>query len=183
MNAGISRWATWTAAGVAVRGASPQRMPGPIGAWPDAPLLSKIHPKARRPHPQAKALVQLASVVLGDRRIDGLALTLGSASGSAAPDREFDRELKQKGAGFGSPSLFVYTLPSAPLGKVGTKSSGGNSATDRLKVWVFTLRLASLTSRVKVELPVALGVPEMLALLPPVNFRPLGKVPLASRTL
>lgn len=118
MTAGISRWAAWTAKGVAIGGDPPERTPGPIAAWAEAPPLSKIHPRARRPHPQAKALVQLASVVLGERRLEGLALTLGSASGSAGPDREFEAELKQKGAGFGGPSLFVYTLPSAPLGEI-----------------------------------------------------------------
>lgn len=118
MTAGISRWATWTAAGVAVGGDPPEKQAGPLAAWAEAPPLSKIHPRARRPHPQAKALVQLASVVLQDRRFDRLALTVGSASGSAAPDREFDQELRSRGLGFGSPSLFVYTLPSAPLGEV-----------------------------------------------------------------
>lgn len=108
MTAGISRWGTWTPAGVSVDG-------GPVA---EAPALSKIHPRARRPHPQAKALVQLASVVLGDRRMEGLGLLVGSASGCAAPDREFQAELTKKGAGFGGPSLFVYTLPTAPLGEV-----------------------------------------------------------------
>src|SRR4051812_16512020 len=118
MTAGISRWACWTAGGVTVGGPPPERESGPLASWAEAPPLSKIHPRARRPHPQAKALVQLASTVLGERRIEGLALTLGTASGSAAPDREFNRELQQKGPGFGGPSLFVYTLPSAPLGEV-----------------------------------------------------------------
>ena len=118
MTAGISRWACWNATGVAIGGAPPEKKPGPLAPWADAPPLSKIHPRARRPHPQAKALVQLASTVLGERRIEGLAVTLGTASGSAAPDREFDRELQAKGPGFGSPSLFVYTLPSAGLGEI-----------------------------------------------------------------
>lgn len=118
MTAGISRWAAWNAAGVTIGGDPPDTTNGPLAPWPDAPPLSKIHPRARRPHPQAKALVQLASVVLKDRRFESLAVILGTASGSAGPDREFDRELSQKGAGFGSPSLFVYTLPSAPLGEV-----------------------------------------------------------------
>jgi 3-oxoacyl-(acyl-carrier-protein) synthase len=118
MTAGISRWAAWTAKGVTIGGDPPERTPGPLASWEEAPPLSKIHPRARRPHPQAKALVQLAAPVLGDLRLEGLALTLGSASGSAGPDREFDQELKKKGAGFGGPSLFVYTLPSAPLGEI-----------------------------------------------------------------
>src|SRR4051812_5084473 len=118
MTAGISRWATWTSAGVAIGGFAPEKQPGPLAAWPDAPPLSKVHPRLRRPHAQAKALVQLASVVLGDLRNDGLGLILGTQSGSAAPDREFQKELEQKGPGFGSPSLFVYTLPSAPLGEL-----------------------------------------------------------------
>ncbi len=118
MTAGISRWAAWTAQGVTIGGDPPQRSSGPIAVWNEAPPLSKIHPKARRPHSQAKALVQLAYKVIGERRLEGLALTLGSASGSAGPDREFDQELQKKGAGFGGPSLFVYTLPSAALGEI-----------------------------------------------------------------
>ena len=59
MTAGISRWATWTAAGVAIGGDPPEKKPGPIAAWADAPPLAMVHPRARRPHPQAKALVQL----------------------------------------------------------------------------------------------------------------------------
>jgi 3-oxoacyl-(acyl-carrier-protein) synthase len=118
VTAGISRWATWTAAGVAIGGDPLEKINGPLAAWAEAPALAKIHPRARRPHPQAKALVQLASAVLGPQRREGLALTLGSASGSAAADREFAAELAKKGPGFGSPSLFVYTLPSAPLGEV-----------------------------------------------------------------
>jgi hypothetical protein len=43
---------------------------------------------------------------------------MGSASGCAAPDREFQQELETKGWGFGGPSLFVYTLPTAALGEV-----------------------------------------------------------------
>jgi hypothetical protein len=63
-------------------------------------------------------LVQLCSQLLGDRRPDSLGLILGSASGCSSPDREFQRELDTKGWGFGSPSLFVYTLPTAALGEV-----------------------------------------------------------------
>jgi 3-oxoacyl-(acyl-carrier-protein) synthase len=118
MTAGISRWAAWTAKGVTIGVDPPDLAPGPIGPWNEAPQLSKIHPKARRPHPQAKAMVQLAYAVIGERRLDGLALTLGSASGCAGPDREFEAELKKKGPGFGGPSLFVYTLPSAGLGEI-----------------------------------------------------------------
>ena len=118
MTAGISRWAAWTASGVAVGGDPPELTKGRLATWNEAPPLAKIHPRARRPHPQAKALVQLAYAVLGDRQRDALAVTLGSASGSAGPDREFDQQLKSKGQGFGSPSLFVYTLPSAGLGEL-----------------------------------------------------------------
>lgn len=118
MSAGISRWAAWTSTGVAVGGMPPALGEGPLAPWADAPSLSKIHPRARRPHPQAKALVQLASAVLGDFRSEGLGILVGSASGCAAPDREFQAELTKKGAAFGGPSLFVYTLPTAPLGEV-----------------------------------------------------------------
>lgn len=91
---------------------------GPLGAWPDAPPLSKIHPRARRPHPTAKQLVQLASALLGERRIEGLGLILGTAAGCALPDREFQRELDSKGLPLGGPSLFVYTLPTAEAGEL-----------------------------------------------------------------
>lgn len=116
----ISAWATWTTAGVSVSSA-PRGSPGPLGEWADAPLLSKIHPRARRPHPQARMLVQLASAVLGPNSHHGekLSMLIGTASGSAQPDREFEADLQKRGPSLGGPSLFVYTLPTAPVGEVG----------------------------------------------------------------
>jgi 3-oxoacyl-(acyl-carrier-protein) synthase len=118
MTATISSWATWTSGGVSLKGKPAGAAKGVLGAWADAPPLSKVHPRARRPHTSAKQLVQLASAVLGDRRPEGLGLVMGSMSGCAAPDREFQQELETKGWGFGGPSLFVYTLPTAALGEV-----------------------------------------------------------------
>ena len=114
----ISAWATWTHGGVSIGAKPAGPATGALGPWPEAPPLSRIHPRARRPHPSAKQLVQLAAAMLGERRIEDLGLVFGSASGCSAPDREFQHELDTKGLGFGSPSLFVYTLPTAALGEV-----------------------------------------------------------------
>ena len=115
---GITAWATWTAQGASV-GEPPHKVAdGKLAAWPSAPPLSKVHPRARRPHPQAKVLVQLAAAMVGERRWPLLGVAVGTSSGCAGPDREFQQELEAKGAAFGSPSLFVYTLPTAPLGEV-----------------------------------------------------------------
>ncbi|MBL8952752.1 MAG: hypothetical protein JNK82_18370, partial [Myxococcaceae bacterium] len=53
----ITTFASWASGGIAV-GAKPEgAAKGPLGAWADAPPLSKVHPRARRPHPIAKQLV------------------------------------------------------------------------------------------------------------------------------
>ncbi len=118
VSAVITAFATWASGGARV-GAAPAGGPGvKLGDWPEAPPLSRVHPRARRPHPQAKALVQLAAAVLGERRPSGLGVALGTSAGCLTPDLEFQRELDTKGKGFGGPSLFVYTLPTAPLGEV-----------------------------------------------------------------
>src|SRR5262245_49917278 len=109
MSASIAQFATWTSRGIAVGEPHSGTAQGALGAWPEAPALSKIHPRARRPHPSAKQLVQLAAALLGDRRIEGMGLILGSGCGCAQPDREFQRELEVKGLPLGGPSLFVYT--------------------------------------------------------------------------
>lgn len=114
----ISGWVTWSSAGVSVNGSPAGPAKGLLGAWAEAPPLSKVHPRARRPHPIAKQLVQLASALLQERRIEGLGLVLGTASGCAQPDREFQHELDTKGLPLGGPSLFVYTLPTAAAGEL-----------------------------------------------------------------
>ena len=114
----ITGFATWTSSGVAVNGKPAGTAKGKLGEWPEAPALSKVHPRARRPHPIAKQLVQLASVLMGERRIESLGLVLGTAAGCALPDREFQKELDTKGWPLGGPSLFVYTLPTAAAGEL-----------------------------------------------------------------
>ena len=114
----ITKVATWTSGGISVGGKPKADAVGALGEWADAPPLSKIHPRARRPHPTARQLVQLASALLQDRRIEGLGLVLGTAAGCAQPDREFQKELDTKGWPLGGPSLFVYTLPTAAAGEL-----------------------------------------------------------------
>ncbi|MHB8873835.1 MAG: beta-ketoacyl synthase N-terminal-like domain-containing protein [Myxococcaceae bacterium] len=120
----ISAFATWTPGGVSV-GKVPVLGGGRVlGPWPGAPELSKIHPRARRPHAAAKVLVQLAHALLADRDSRGplpragVGLAIGSLAGCAAADAEFAAGLATRGLGFGSPATFVYTLPSAPPGEV-----------------------------------------------------------------
>lgn len=115
---GVSAWATWTGGGVAIGAAPASPAAGKLVAWAEAPALAKVHPRARRPHPHSKKAVQLAAAVLGERRFERLGLAMGTSSGCLEPDLEFEAELSKKGAGFGGPSLFVYTLPTAPPGEL-----------------------------------------------------------------
>ncbi len=149
----ITAFASWASGGISVNAKPAGPAKGQLGPWAEAPPLSKIHPRARRPHPTAKQLVQLASALLGDRRIEGLGLILGTAAGCAQPDREFQRELDSKGLPLGGPSLFVYTLPTAaagelsialgatgPLLTVNAGSASGLTALARGLEWVATGR-------------------------------------------
>jgi len=125
----VTATAVWTPGGVWVN-ARPNAgsAGGALAAWPDAPPLSVVHPKARRPHREATVLVQLAHVLLMARAAaDPTApppnpaqtdLLLGTARGSAAADGEFLRDLRERGSGFGSPSTFVYTLSTAAPAEV-----------------------------------------------------------------
>jgi 3-oxoacyl-(acyl-carrier-protein) synthase len=126
---GITAWATWTSAGVAINAAPalptvhPERAErveggGKLAAWAEAPALNKVHPRARRPHPHSKKAVQLAAAMLGEKRFETLGLVVGTSAGCLEPDLDFQAELSKKGAGFGGPSLFVYTLPTAPPGEL-----------------------------------------------------------------
>lgn len=115
---GITAWATWTAGGAVANAAPRAPLKGKLGAWPEAPALSKIHPRARRPHSHSKQLVQLASLLVPGRTFDNLGIAIGTSAGCALPDRDFQAELERKGIAFGGPSLFVYTLPTAPLGEL-----------------------------------------------------------------
>ena len=119
----ISSFALWTPAGLWTNSAP--TMPGSgadLAPWPTAPSLSAIHPRARRPHPLAVALVQLAHAVLSSRDAARAApplarhevdLLLGTLTGSASADFEFWSGTQSRGPAFGSPSMFVYTLPTA----------------------------------------------------------------------
>src|SRR5215831_4438626 len=124
----LSSVAVWTSAGVWTNAAPTTRGGGAdLKPWGEAPLLSAIHPRARRPHPLAVALVQLAQVLLTAREADtdapsfnrqGVDLLLGTLTGSTAADFEFWSGIQSRGAAFGSPSTFVYTLPSAALAEI-----------------------------------------------------------------
>ncbi len=121
----MSAFAVWTPGGLWVN-ASPPLIPvdGPLASWPDAPRLATIHRRARQPHRQAVVLVQLAHVLLMNRATltkgvpappqpSDTDLLIGSALGSAEADADFVHGLANRGSGFGSPSTFVYTLPTA----------------------------------------------------------------------
>lgn len=126
----VSAFAVWTPGGVWVN-ASPPLTPveGPLATWPDAPRLATIHRPARQPHRQAVMLVQLAHVLLSARATftrnappspqpSDTDLLIGTALGSAEADAEFVHGLANRGSGFGSPSTFVYTLPTAAPAEV-----------------------------------------------------------------
>ncbi len=121
----ITAVATWTPGGVSVGG--PPRPAGSgsaLASWPDAPKLATIHPRARRPSGAAKAVVQLAHALFEDRRRQGpfdiasTSICVGSMSGCAIADTEFADALLKRGDAFGSPSTFVYTLPTTVLGEI-----------------------------------------------------------------
>jgi len=124
----LSSVAVWTSAGVWTNTAPTARGGGAdLKPWGEAPLLSAIHPRARRPHPLAVALVQLGHVLLTAREAatdapsfnrQEVDLLLGTLTGSTAADFQFWSGIQRRGAAFGSPSTFVYTLPSAALAEI-----------------------------------------------------------------
>lgn len=120
----VTSWAVWSAAGVSVNEAP---LPGTgrgLGPWPDRP--APILPARGRPvPPSASALVQLVQAVLTTRRARAVPappttvdLKLGTRTGSGEVDLAFLRSLAERGDAFGSPSLFAYTLSTAPGGEV-----------------------------------------------------------------
>jgi len=124
----LSSVAVWTPDGVWTNAAPTARNGGAdLKPWSEAPLLSAIHPRARRPHPLAVKLVQLAHALLTAREATADApsfkrqevdLLLGTLTGSTAADFEFWSGIQNRGASFGSPSTFVYTLPTAALAEI-----------------------------------------------------------------
>jgi hypothetical protein len=128
-NVAVTAVAVWTPGGVWIN-APPLAGPegGTLAAWPEAPPLAVVHPRARRPHREATVLVQLAHALLSARASIGTAppphgpaqtdLLLGTATASEAADMDFLRDLRQRGSGFGSPSTFVYTLSTAAPAEV-----------------------------------------------------------------
>lgn len=89
-----------------------------LAPWPEATPLAELHPRARRPTRAAVALIQLADAVFKARRgvalgLETVDILLGTEAGSSAVDIEFQEGLDTRGAPFGSPSTFVYTLATA----------------------------------------------------------------------
>ncbi len=200
----ITAWATWTSGGVSLGAAPRSAAPGaPLGAWEEAARLQEIHPRARRPHPSARQLVQLTHALLRARLAElplaRTGLVLGTSSGCAAPDREFLEQCMQRGPAFGSPSTFVYTLPTAAPGEVSialglrggveTISAGAHSGLAALAAAAAKVARGSLGAAVcgALELPrTAEGEPgsavplEHLALF---LLEPAGRAPAAAARL
>jgi beta-ketoacyl synthase-like protein len=128
VNPVLSSLALWTPAGVWTNAAPSARdSRADLTPWSEVPSLSTIHPQARRPHALAVALVQLAHVLLSAREAvrdappvgrHEVDLLLGTLTGSAAADFEFYSGIQIRGVAFGSPSTFVYTLPTAALAEI-----------------------------------------------------------------
>ncbi len=131
----VRGFATWTGAGATLNAApSPSSLSPPgLGPWPEAPALKSVHPRGRKPPAAVASLVQLASELIAacerpsaDSPLDPqwtldrsrLGIALGSQSGCAAEDVGFLEGLAARGAAFGSPSGFVYTLTSAAPAEV-----------------------------------------------------------------
>jgi hypothetical protein len=137
----LSSWAFWTPRGVWINsipaepaltlsGVEGSKEPAlSLAPWPEAPEISRIHARPRRPHTQSIAIVQLAHALLSARAalsgggspLPSLAemdLLIGTRSGSTAADLDFLEGVRNRGPGFGSPSTFVYTLPTAPLAEI-----------------------------------------------------------------
>jgi hypothetical protein len=124
----VTSFAVWTPAGVSIN-ARPMapRTGGLLAPWPAAPVLSVVHPAARRPPRQAAVLVQLAHALLEARGGGGSPaakswadtdLLLGTSKGSEGTDLDFLQSIQERGSGFGSPSTFVYTLATAAPAEV-----------------------------------------------------------------
>jgi hypothetical protein len=124
----VSAVAVWTPGGVFLNAPPVAGLTGgTLGPWPEAPVLTVVHPRARRPHREATVLVQLAHALLSLRTSFGIAppcsrsqtdCLLGTSRGSEAADLDFLRDLRERGSGFGSPSTFVYTLSTAAPAEV-----------------------------------------------------------------
>lgn len=118
----ISHFATWTSGGVAVDSAPVAESGRQLAKWPDAPDLARIHPKGRKPLFSVQALLQLTYAL--DSSVDRgsvsgrTSVILGTLAGCAETDRQFSQSLLERGPAFGSPTTFVYTLPTAALAEV-----------------------------------------------------------------
>src|SRR5207245_492595 len=123
MNVSITGVATWTPGGVSIGEMPRTGGSGPgLASWSEAPKLEAIHTRARKPSSLARSVVQLAHALFADRRrrggfdIASASICVGSASGCALADAEFAEAIEKRGEAFGSPSTFVYTLPTTVLG-------------------------------------------------------------------
>jgi len=126
----LSSLAFWTPRGVWINSVpAPVTRGRELAPWPQALEISRIHSRSRRPHTQAIAIVQLAQALLSARAalsgegssapsLAEMDLLIGTRSGSTVADLDFLEGLRNRGPGFGSPSTFVYTLPTAPLAEI-----------------------------------------------------------------
>lgn len=113
--AAVTSWVLWTPEGISLQGR-------PLAEGAQVPPLSELHPRARRPPASAAAWVRAVHGLLSGRpsgpdvptlHRSELELIIGTVEGCAAADRSFVQGISERGAGFGSPSTFVYTLPTA----------------------------------------------------------------------
>jgi len=125
----ITAFAAWTPLGTWVN-VGPVAGPaeGRLAPWAGAPTLARHHQWARTPNRQAVVLLKITQALLAARAaIEGAGsaptladtdLLLGTAKGSSEADIEFAKGLLERGHGLGSPSTFVYTLPTAAPAEV-----------------------------------------------------------------
>jgi hypothetical protein len=121
----VTAWVVWNGAGVSVNAAPVAGRGLGLAPWSEGLAPSLARPPARPRPVIASAVVQVVWRLLSARRerfphhdVSGeVDLRLGTASGSTAVDLEFLASLRERGDGFGSPSIFAYTLSTAPGGE------------------------------------------------------------------
>jgi 3-oxoacyl-(acyl-carrier-protein) synthase len=117
---GVSSWLEWSPA-QGLRASFPTEGLGPFGLDVDESLRT-IHPRMRRPDGPSALLVRLGHLLLASTGVPAVleetGIILGTSAGSAVSDEAFRQSVRDRGAAFGSPSLFVYTLSTAALAEM-----------------------------------------------------------------